>query len=112
MINYKIFELFLITSRLGFRFTLGHNLALIATVNDLGMEARLPVGVVLHGAYISVGLHQGVLSLDHVPVPLLLLVLVVPGVWIVYGILEGIARMSILGGRRVNIKWNHILFED
>jgi len=85
------------TSRLGFRLTLGHNFALVATVDDLGVEARLPVGVVLHRAHIAIGLNQGVLSLDHVSISLLLLVLVISRMGIIHGILEGISRMGILG---------------
>lgn len=60
------------------------------------MEARLPVGVILHRAHIAIGLHKGILSLNHVTVALLLLVLVIARVGIIDGILEGIAWMGIL----------------
>lgn len=85
-----------LTSRLGCRLALGHSFTLIATVDHLGMEACFPIGVVLHGAHIAIGLDQRVLALDHIAVALLALVLVVASVRIIHSILEGITRMCIL----------------
>lgn len=88
-----------LTSRLGRRLALGQTFGLIATVDDLGMEACFPIGIVLHGAHIAIGLDQRVLALDHIPVAFLALMLIVASVRIIYSILEGIAWMCILRKR-------------
>lgn len=87
------------THDLSLNLTLGQDggaVLLVTRVDHGGVESGLPVGVVLDGAHVAVGLHQRVLAADGIAIALLLLVLVVTGVGIVHSILEGVLRVSVL----------------
>lgn len=71
---------------------------LVPRVGDVSVESGLPVGVVLDGAHVAIGLHQGVLSANGVSIALLLLVLLVSGVGIVHSVLKGVLGVGVLKG--------------
>lgn len=63
---------------------------------DHGVESIVLVGGVVHGADGTIGLHQGVLSLDGVTIAGLVLRLHISGVEVIHAVLESIFGRSLL----------------
>lgn len=64
------------------------------------VEAVVLIGRVLDGTNGAIGVVDGVLSLDHVTVAYLPLRLVVPGVWVVYGVIVLVLGVGLQHARR------------
>lgn len=65
------------------------------TLGDDGVEAVHRVGGVVDGTHGTVGLHQGVLTLDYITVTTLRLGLVVAGVRVRHAVLEGVFGVGL-----------------
>lgn len=68
----------------------------VSNVLNLGFETVLAVGVVLHDTLGSIGLIQGVRSLDNISITHLPLALVVSGVDILYSVLELVLGIAVV----------------
>lgn len=86
----------------------------MSAAGDDGVEAAVVVGLVVHGPGAAVRLHQAVLPLHDISVPLLRLLLDVPGVRVFHAVVEGVlgvrlqSMLSLVTSRsRIGSNTNH-----
>lgn len=74
------------------------------------MEASFPVGVVVDGANVAIGLNQRILTTHNITVAFFFLMFHIAGVWIVNAVFEGVSGMEILQGEQKSVMMTHFFF--
>lgn len=94
---YKIYS---VKSRLTFGY---HFVNVVSAIWNGCVEASFPVGVVVDGANVAIGLNQRILTTHNITVAFFFLMFHIAGVWIVNAVFEGVSGMEILQGEQKSV---------
>lgn len=101
---YKIYS---VKSRLTFGY---HFVNVVSAIWNGCVEASFPVGVVVDGANVAIGLNQRILTTHNITVAFFFLMFHIAGVWIVNAVFEGVSGMEILQGEQKSVMMTHFFF--